>query len=312
MDPLANNCRHGIHNNMDLIDGMRTYVAVVEAGSFTAAADRLGISKKLVSKYVGQLEEHVNARLLHRTTRRLSLTETGQQYYNGCLDLLASLDALESGLQSQHVGLAGPLRIAAPANFGEQFAVAAIAAFQLAHPDIIIDLQLNDRYIDLAAEGFDLAIRIGSFEDSALITRRIGQAALWTVAAPELINRLGSPSTPEDLQRFPGLIDTNSRTGNVWRYGRDGNTRSLRVTPRFRVNSAIAIRTLAEAGHGVGRCLDLFAAQSVADGRLVRLLPEYETDRVDIRVAYLSSSRMPARNRRFIDFLVDWFRDTAT
>jgi DNA-binding transcriptional LysR family regulator len=291
---------------MDLIDGMRTYVAAVEAGSFTAAADRLGMSKKLVSKYIGQLEDHLKARLLHRTTRRLSPTEAGQQYYSGCLLLLADLDALEGGLAAQQTGLTGVLRVTAPMDFGMQEVLPAIETFQASHPDVTIDLHLADRYVDLAAEGFDLAIRIGDFDDSALITRKLGTVAVWIVAAPALLETIRL-DRPQDLSRAPCLQDTNARNSHLWQITGDDGSKRVQIHARTKVNSALAMRRLALSGRGVALCPDVFVKEDVRAGRLVRLFPGHQTRKADIRVVYLSSARMPARQRAFIEHLVRFF-----
>ncbi len=287
---------------MDLIDGMKTYIAAVDAGSFTAAADRLGISKKLVSKYIGQLEMHLGIRLLHRTTRRLSTTEAGQKYYAGCLTLLADLDVLENGLSGQQTGLKGVLRMTAPTDFGLKSVLPAIESFQDLHPGVTIDLHLTDRYVDLAAEGFDLAIRIGEFEDSALITRTLGTTQVWIVAAPSLLESVRL-ERPEDLSDVPCIQDSNARNCQIWKMRGDHGVEKVQTRAKIRINSALAMRHLALAGRGVTLCPDVFVREDVKSGDLVRLFPEYETRKLDIRVAYLSSAHMPTRQRALIEHL---------
>ena len=287
---------------MDLIDGMRTFVAAVEAGSFTAAGQRLGISKKLVSKYIAQLEDHLQVRLLHRTTRRLHPTEAGQQYYAGCIPLLADLEALEGGLRDTRSGLTGGLRVSVPTDFGLRAVLPAVESFQALHQDVVIDLDLTDRRVDLAAEGFDLAIRIGDFHDSALITRRIGGLSVWAIASPDFLERY-SISSPRDLSNIPCLQDTNAPDSHLWRLTGKRGERAVPIRARTKVNSALAVRQMAIAGRGAALCPDIFVREDVTAGRLVRLFPEYDARRLDIRAVYLSSARMPARQRAFIDHM---------
>lgn len=290
---------------MDLIDGMKTFVATVEAGSFTAAADRLGMSKKLVSKYIAQLEDHLKVRLLHRTTRRLSPTAAGQQYYAGCLTLLADLDSLEGGLSAQQEALTGALRITAPTDFGMQEVLPVVEAFQSLHPEVAIDLHLTDRYVDLAAEGFDLAIRIGDFQDSALITRKLGTVEIWIVAAPGLLETVRL-DRPQDLSKVPCIQDTNARNSHLWSIKGEGGPEKVQIHARTKVNSALAMRRLALSGKGVALCPDVFVKDDVRAGRLVRLFPEFQTRTADIRAVYLSSARMPVRLRAFIEHLAQY------
>ena len=279
-------------------------MAVLEAGSFTAAADRLGISKKLVSKYVAQLEAHLHVRLLNRTTRTLSPTEAGLHYLAGCKQILAELDALEGGLVAQHRGLSGSLRITAPVDFGARSVVPAMEAFQDLHPDVTLDLNLTDRHVDLAAEGFDLAIRIGKFDDSSLITRKLGTAEMWLVASPVLLDGVRIDA-PEDLKTLPLLQDTNAPGSHVWQFETEAGTGTERVTleARLKVNSALVMRDLALRGRGVAPSLDVFVRADVAAGRLIRLLPHCLMRQVDIRAVYLSNSRMPERLRALIGHL---------
>ncbi|CAN0604060.1 unnamed protein product, partial [Ectocarpus sp. 12 AP-2014] len=163
---------------MDLIDGMRTFVQVVASGSFTRAAEQRREKKKLVSKYVAALETHLGTRLLQRTTRSLSLTEAGALYHARCVPLLEELDAMEDELQTQTARPRGRLLISAPVTFGELHLVPLLAAFRSDYPEISVELRLNDRYVSLAEEGFDLAIRIGELEDSGLIARKLAPAAM--------------------------------------------------------------------------------------------------------------------------------------
>lgn len=293
---------------MDLVDGMRTFVAAVEAGSFTAAADRLGLSNKLVSKYVGELEVRLGVRLLHRTTRSLSLTEAGQRYHEGCVTLLASLEALEASLSQDDRTLGGTIRIAAPMAFGEVHIQPLLRRFAELHPRIRIDLRLADRFVDLADEGIDLAIRIGTLDGSTLMARRLGTIELWVVTSPAYAAAHGVPASPGDLARHDCVFDSNLRSGQAWHFTSGGKPHGVRVSGRFAVNSARAAADLVLAGAGIGLCPDFVVAPDVRTGRLLRLLPSFEAPSLDIHAVFPSVRQLPAKTRRMLDFLGEEFR----
>lgn len=292
---------------MDTIDGMRTFAAAVECGSFTAAADRLCISKKLVSKYVGQLEDRLKIKLLHRTTRRLSLTEAGERYYAQCLEVLEAFDALEAGVKGGITGVSGELRISAPASFGALYVQPLLMEFQALHPGLSVSTRLSDRYVDLAEEGFDLAIRIGTLSDTSMIARRLARTELWAVAAPDYLDRAGAPEHPRDLTSHSCIKDTNLRSGTGWPFQVDGVSRKISVTGPFAVNSATASCDLALAGKGIALCPDYAVAGELAAGRLVRLLVDFPSHELDIHAVYLDARYMPPRVRAFIDHLTARF-----
>lgn len=292
---------------MDLTDGMKTFAAAAEAGSFTAAAERLGCSKKLVSKYIGQLEDRLGVRLFHRTTRQLSLTEAGQQYYPRCIRVIEELDAIEASLKAERGRLSGGLRIAAPVDFGGHYLQALCRRFHARHPDVHFDLRLSDAFVDLADGGFDLALRIGQLEDSSMVAKKLAQSHLWAVATPEYL--VGAPDLryPEDLSAHPCVIDTNMRSGPRWQFSRDGETTPVAVTGPFSVNSPTASRHLALADAGIALVPDYIVSQDVANGRLVHVLPEYSARGMLVQALYLDARYMPLRLRRFIDFLGEAF-----
>ena len=294
---------------MDTFDGMKTFVAAVDAGSFTAAAERLGISKKLVSKYVAQLEDRFRVRLLHRTTRRLSLTDAGARYYDKCLQLIEDFDAMESALRDDRRGVHGTLRLSAPVVFGELYLLDLVTAFRRQHPDVSIDLQLSDRYVDLAEEGFDLAIRFGALEPSSLIARQLARTENWLVASPGFVAEHGAPETPRDLARFECIYDTNLRSGRNWPFQMDGASRSVAIRAKMSVNSLTAAIRLAAGGQGIALCPDYAVAGTIAEGRLVRLLPGYTPPGAGVHLVFLGTRYMPGRVRAFIDFVADRFSE---
>ncbi len=292
---------------MDLFDGMRTFAAVVEAKSFTAAAERLGMSKKLASKYVAELEARLGVQLLRRTTRSLSLTNAGSRYYPRCATLLEEMDALGAEIREGETGLTGLLRVSAPVTFGELYVQDALADFRGAHPDLVIDLRLNDRFVDLASEGFDLAIRIGVLEDSALIARRLGAAEIVAVASPAYLGHAGTPESPGDLLRHSCLRDSNFRAGQAWPFQIGGRMQRIAVTGGYLVNSATAVRRLALRGEGVALCPDYAVAADIAAGRLARILEDFPSVRLGIHAVFPDARRLPARTRAALDFLSNAF-----
>ena len=288
---------------MDLIEGMRAFVAVVDAGSFTEAGARIGISNKLASKYVAELEARLGLRLLNRTTRSSSLTEAGGRYYAGCVALLNGLDALEGGLRDDALGLRGTLRVTAPVAFGEMRIVPLLAGFGDAHPELVIDVRLDDRYVDIVDAGFDVAVRIGELADSGLVARRLGAVEVWTVASPDYLARCGTPRTPDELTGHRCVRDTNLRTGDAWPYTVDGVRRPIRVDGQMLVNSARSARDLVLAGRGVGLCPDYVVAEAVREGRLMRLLGPYAGPPLEVHAVYASGRNLAPKVRACVDFL---------
>ena len=218
---------------MDTLIGMRTFATVVKTGSFTAAADRLGMSKALASKYLNQLEQRLGVRLLNRTTRHLSLTEVGQVYYTRCQSLLEAVDELEAAIQDRHESPKGRLSITAPQTFGECYLAQAMARFLEQYPQVSVELNLTDRFVNLLEEGFDLGIRIGELADSSLVARRLASVRIITCAAPRYLERHGVPVHPLELDAHACVIDTNIDTPARWLYMIDGERRQIEVGDRF-------------------------------------------------------------------------------
>ena len=293
---------------MDDLTGFKTLIAVVDAGSFTAGAERLGISKKLASKYIAALEARLGVRLLHRTTRSLSLTSAGQQLYPRAAALLEDFDAMTSDIRSAEKGLSGTLRISAPVSFGETYVQAALLDFQITHPDVTIDLRLNDRFVDVAGEGFDLAVRIGRLEDSGLIARRLGETTLLAVAAPEYLAQNGTPETPKDLIQHNCIRDSNLRSGQSWPFEVNGAEQRIAVQGDFMVNSATAVRALVVGGRGIGLCPDWAVAQDLASGRLLRLPFDHPSAHLGVYAVFTDARQLPARTRAVLDHLVQAFK----
>lgn len=293
---------------MDLLTGMRTFVASVETGSFTAAADRMRLSPKLVSKYVATLEERLDVRLLHRTTRQLSITGVGQAYYAKAAKLIEDLDALEAEVRADAASLTGALRLTAPATFGEMYMQPLLMAFAQEHPGLTFDLHLSDRYVDLAQDGYDLAIRFGGLSETNMIARRLGASDVWCIAHPDYLAQHGAPAQVQDLRTHRCIRDSNARYAGAWPFFEDGKAVRVPVDGPFVVNSAQAVRNLAMAGQGIGLCPDFVVARDVRDGRLVRVLSQVPSMALDIHAVFLENRHMPTRVRAFLDFVIEHFK----
>lgn len=289
-------------NRVDRIQGMRTFVAVVEAGSFAAASKRLGITGKLVSKYIAALEAELGMNLLHRTTRSMSLTHDGRIYLEGCRRVLNEIDLLDISLESSR-GLKGTLRVAAPLTFGETAVAAAALEFMETHPEVTIELQLSDEYVDLAEEGFDLAVRIGTLKDSSLVARKLGEARLLVVAAPSYIERHGAPVHPGELSAHICIRDANNPDPNRWPFLIDGQQVQIPVGGPFLANSPPACLLPTLAGKGIFICPHVFLGDDLAQGRLVHLLPGFPSRTIAIQAVQLPSAFGKPKVSAFIDIL---------
>lgn len=293
---------------MDTLEGMRVFARVVDAGSFSEAARRLGISKALASKYVGQLEQRLGVHLLNRTTRKLTPTELGIAYYARCARIVGEVEELEGSLRADHAAPRGHLRIAGPRIFGEDALVGCVQAFLEQHPAVTVDLVLEERTVDMVAEGFDVAVRIGELADTRLIARRITSYRYVLCASADYIARAGAPATPDALAEHACIVNSTISPTNQWQFMVDGERRSVGVRPRIRVNCARPVRALALAGYGIGICLLPTVSEDIAAGRLVRLLEAHEAyDRI-IYAVYPHSRHLPAKLRAFLDHLIDHFR----
>lgn len=295
---------------MDRFAGLESLVAVVEAGSFSKAAERLGIAKSVVSRRIGLLEQHLGVHLLRRTTRSLSLTEPGQAFYRRAVRILAELAEAEQSVSDTSTELRGRLRIAAPLSFGLHHLTGALNEFLREHPGIELDLDLNDREVGLVEEGFDMAVRIGSLRDSSLVARRLGTVRFVTCASPDYLARHGVPERPEDLSEHVGLHYANLAPAQAWVFAR-GSTEPVVSIPnvRLRANNGDALAAAAVAGLGIVNTPTFIVDELIACGRLVALLPEYLRPPIGI-YAVFPPGRLPARRvKALTDHLAAHFGD---
>ena len=293
---------------MDRFHAMTTFAAVVQAGSFARAAARLDLSVSAVSRQVAELEAHLGARLLNRSTRRLSLTESGQAFYERCVQLLADLAEAEEEIGASAIVPRGTLKLTASISFGARYLAPAIADFRRRHPELRFDIELSDRVVDLVDEGIDLAIRIGEIGSQALIGRRIGIAQMICCAAPSYLARHAAPRAPADLAAHACLTYAYSSGGNVWRFvDASRAVHEVKAGGPVHANNGEVLCALARAGVGVALEPDFIVADDIRDGRLVALLPGYIAPAINIHAAYPSRRHLSAKVRVFIDFLVARF-----
>jgi len=295
---------------MDTIDGMKTIIAAVETGSFTAAGERLGISKALVSKYVGEVESGLGVRLFNRSTRRLSLTEEGQRYYEQALPLLEEFSVLIDNVTGAQSAPRGLLRISAPQTFGEMSLSPRIPKFLDTYPELSVDLQLSDKMIDMLEEGIDVVIRIGGVDDSSLVARHIKTLPLCLCASPAYIQQHGEPLSAEDIAEHRCIIDSNFRVGKQWPIvAPDGQTTSVEVTSSISVNSPRAVKEIALSDGGIGMIPRFIIASELEQGRLQEVLPDFKTLEFGLFAIYPHRRYLSKKIRCFIDFLIDEFEE---
>ncbi|MDQ1242021.1 MAG: LysR family transcriptional regulator [Pseudomonadota bacterium] len=289
---------------MDRFQSFNAFVKVVEHGSFAVAAQRLEISTSAVSRQVAEMEAHLEVRLLNRTTRRLSLTEAGQAFYERCVQLLADLEETEAAVRSEAVVPKGTLRLTCGVTFGERYLAPAVAEFATRHPQVAFDIDLSDRAVDLVEEGFDLAIRIGPVGQQALVARRIAETQLVCCAAPAYLDSRPPLLTPDDLQHHECFAYTYAATASAWTFeAGDGTRHTPRISFRHRANNGRMLAAMAVAGVGISLEPDFIVADEVRTGRLVRVLTDYQPPRSPISAVYPSRRHLSAKVRTFVDFL---------
>ncbi|MFW2542349.1 LysR family transcriptional regulator [Primorskyibacter sp. 2E107] len=290
---------------MDRLDQLKAFVATAQSGSFTAAANQLGVSNRLTSKYVAELESHLGVRLLQRTTRRVGLTPAGDALLARAPMLIEELDALFTEVADDGSrGLSGPIRVSAPATFGEAYVAGMLGRFANEHPAVSLDLRLSDRHVDLASDGIDIAFRIGPLDTLSLKARKLGSLPAIVVASPDYIARHGLPENPAALGDHQCILDTNRRLPRRWTFHRDGTEFDVQVAGQISVNSARAASDLAATGVGIAN-IPRFAAQApLSSGQLVPVLRDYESERRALNAVYLEGRALPRKIRALIDFAV--------
>lgn len=298
---------------MDRYAEMQMFVRVVETGSISGAAERLEIAKSAVSRRLADLESRLGVQLLHRTTRRLGLTDSGRAFHERALRLLADLDEAEAAVSQAHGALKGRLRVALPLSFGLLHLAPLIETFMSLHPDVEFDLDFNDRQIDLMQEGYDLAIRIAKLPDSSLIARRLTSIRHLLCASPAYLKMHGTPSQPDDLRHHVSLAYSNLANPGLWHYQTpDGKAGSVQVPVKLQANNGDFLCRAALAGHGLILHPDFYLREALQSGKLVTLLNDHVWPELNAYAVYPPTRHLSSRVRAFVDFLALGFADTST
>ena len=292
---------------MDKLDAMRAFSKVVATGSFAEAGRQLGLTRSAVSKGVMELEQILGARLLHRTTRRVSATEAGLAYNERCLDILARIEETELEVTQLHAEPRGILKVNAPMSFGALYLGEAVAGFMAAYRDLRVELTLSDRFIDPIEEGVDVTVRIAALQDSSLIARRFAPARIVLAASPEYLAAHGAPEHPDDLARHRCLAFGHTTFMQRWELRENGRRLSVPINSALCSNNGDVLRSAALAGEGIARLPTFLVGPDLRAGRLATVLPAYEPEPLGIYALYAPNRYLAAKVRAFIDFLDDRF-----
>ena len=289
---------------MDKLTSMSVFVRVAEAGSFAAVAEEFALSTTMVANHVRALERELNERLIERTTRRHSLTEVGVAYLERCRDVLASVAAADRVGEAMRALPQGKLRVSAPASYGAHRLVPLVGAYMRAYPRVSVELVLNDRVVDLAEEGFDVAIRSGTMKDDGVVARPLRHSRMVAAASPAYLTERGTPAHPADLAQHNCLAFTAWGPGHSWRFSRDGDTVLVPVQGNMTCNNGQALLVAALSGVGVIVQSDALLEPAIGAGQLVRLLPDWSLPTRPVHVVRRNEPRPSAKLRSFVDFLV--------
>lgn len=299
---------------MDRFFELKVFVEVVEAGSLSKAAERLSVAKSVVSRCLKALESRLGVELMVRTTRQQKLTEAGEAFHERARAVLDELNAAEESVSTRHAALRGRLRIAVPLIFGMSHVAPAVLEFMTRHPELLIDIDFNDRRVDLVREGFDMAVRVGALADSTLRARRLMRIGMRVCASPQYFARFGTPKTPDDLAQHHCIRYRQVANVNVWHY-LDGEKKPGQVQVPIRVlaSGGEFMRDAAIAGFGLLLVPTFGVADALATGALVSVLDDYEwyegSPDVNAYVVFPPGHRLPRAVREFADFLAERVHD---
>jgi DNA-binding transcriptional LysR family regulator len=288
------------------------FVAVVDLGSFSKAAVRLGTSSGQASKLVGKLESDLGVQLLRRTTRALSPTEIGQAYYERIKSLLLEFDSLDASVRSASGTMTGRIRLTVPVTFGERQLAPILSSFASSYSDVELDVSFSDRIVSIVDEGFDVAIRIGNPQDSNLIARKLCDVKIMVVASSDYLARRGTPRHPKELSAHECIIDTNFRNPSIWTFNRTGKGGlNVEVSGRLHFSNAEAALVAASVGLGIARTPSFIAASRIQAGEVVTLLRRFETHTLGVYAIYPPGRHLALKVRTFVDFLSEHYRAGA-
>lgn len=288
---------------MDKLNAISVFCKVIETQSFTQAANQQNISVAMASKLVSQLEEHLKTRLLQRTTRKIVPTEAGMLYYQRCQAILLDLSEADSSISNMATSLQGNLLISVPRDFGLLYISPNLSKFIELHPNLHVEIEFEDKRVDLVAEGYDLALRIGYMQDSSLVARKISSSPMHFVASPSYLESRGTPLTPDDLEYHQGLLYKSSLNQVHWQSTKANQIQRYKIQSKVVSNNGMALLEMTKAGLGISNAPDFFVKDALASGELVEILSEYKQKPLDIYVVYPNRRHLPAKVRAFIEFL---------
>jgi len=293
--------------NTELLNGVAVFVGVINAGSFTAAAQALGHSTSYVSKEITRLEKRLGSRLLNRTTRTISLTDAGRAYYERCSQIVIDAENAERSIGQLQDNPKGLLRVNAPVSFGSIYLLDHLSEFLKRFPDITLEVEFNDRMIDVVAEGYDVVIRAGQIQDSNLVARKFTTSKSIVVASPAYFKNNGRPETVSELENHACLAYSLIPNPTLWEFMKNGNRTVVKVTPRLVCNNAAVEVAMAVNGVGIGRIPLFCCEQEIAEGALEVILDDYEQPEIGVYAVYPHRQYLTAKVRAFVDFLVEKF-----
>ena len=288
---------------MDKLNAISVFCKVIETQSFTQAANQQNISVAMASKLVSQLEEHLKTRLLQRTTRKIVPTEAGMLYYQRCQAILLDLSEADSSISNMATSLQGNLLISVPRDFGLLYISPNLPKFIELHPNLHVEIEFEDKRVDLVAEGYDLALRIGYMQDSSLVARKISSSPMHFVASPSYLEARGIPLTPDDLEYHQGLLYKSSLNKVHWQSTKANQIQRYKIQSKVVSNNGMALLEMTKAGLGISNSPGFFVKEALASGELVEILSEYKQKPLDIYVVYPNRRHLPAKVRAFIEFL---------
>ena len=288
---------------MDKLNAISVFCKVIETQSFTQAANQQNISVAMASKLVSQLEEHLKTRLLQRTTRKIVPTEAGMLYYQRCQAILLDLSEADSSISNMATSLQGNLLISVPRDFGLLYISPNLPKFIELHPNLHVEIEFEDKRVDLVAEGYDLALRIGYMQDSSLVARKISNSPMHFVASPSYLESRGTPLTPDDLEYHQGLLYKSSLNQVHWQSTKANQIQRYKIQSKVVSNNGMALLEMTKAGLGISNSPSFFVKDALASGELVEILSEYKQKPLDIYVVYPNRRHLPAKVRAFIEFL---------
>jgi len=295
---------------MDRFEGIKIFVRVVESGSFSAVARELGTRQPAISKQVAALEEHLGAQLLVRTSRSLSLTEAGRDFYESAVRLISDLEAAESRIGSGQASPSGVVRVSAAPAFSRLYIVPQLPAFRVRYPKVVVESLASERRSNLVEEGIDLAIRNGALADSSLIARKIGEFAVVAVASAEYLERRGEPTRLSDLDSHDGVVFVSQDGPRPWTFATRAGPISYQVAASFRSNDGEQQRAAVLAGLGITQAPDWLFAADIRAGTVRRILRDHEPSKLPISAVRPASRRQPSKVAVFVDFLAELLAET--